>query len=234
MRGILDLFRVLGLRTQLAAPTGRAAKRLSEVTGADASTIHRLLEAQFDPETSVMSFCHDEAQPLKIDAMIVDETSMVDVQLMASLLRALPQQCKLILVGDPDQLPAVGAGNLFSDFIRSGVLHTVRLETIFRQAQQSLIVTNAHRIVHGEMPDIMQKNNDFFFFHRTEFDQAAVLLPEYRTMEIGQLNDSVALKALRQICGVYIVLRHRQSGVGIHQQCRKQEQNSQNYYTPTV
>lgn len=167
MSGILEMFRSLGLKTQLAAPTGRAAKRLSEVTGTDASTIHRLLEAQFDTETGVMSFVHDESEPLKIDAMIVDETSMVDLQLMASLLRALPQNCKLILVGDPDQLPAVGAGNLFSDLIRSGVVHTVRLETIFRQAQQSLIVMNAHAVNHGELPELSAVDKDFFFLKRT-------------------------------------------------------------------
>ena len=112
MSGILSLFDSMKVKTQLAAPTGRAAKRLSEVTEREASTIHRLLEAQFDEATGLMSFFHDEDEPLKIDAMIVDETSMVDLQLMLSLLRALtPEDCRLILVGDPDQLPSVGAGN---------------------------------------------------------------------------------------------------------------------------
>ena len=166
MTGILDLFDAMGLKTQLAAPTGRAAKRLSEVTGRDASTIHRLLEAQFDPETGAMSFFHDEDEPLKLDAMIVDEASMVDLQLMASLLRALPRDARLLLVGDPDQLPAVGAGNLFSDLIRSGVVRTVRLTEIFRQAQQSLIVMNAHAINHGELPVLNATDRDFFFLRR--------------------------------------------------------------------
>ena len=124
--GILDLFDRMKLKSLLAAPTGRAAKRLTELTGREASTIHRLLEAQFDPESGAMVFLHDEDEPLKVDAMVVDETSMVDLQLMQSLLRALPAQCRLVLVGDPDQLPSVGAGNLFSDLIRSGVVPTVR------------------------------------------------------------------------------------------------------------
>lgn len=166
MTGILDLFDSLGMKSQLAAPTGRAAKRLAEVTGREASTIHRLLEAQFDPETGVMSFYHDEDEPLKIDAMIVDETSMVDLQLMTSLLRALKPNCRLILVGDPDQLPAVGAGNLFSDLIRSGIVKTVRLTEIFRQAQESLIVMNAHAVNHGEPPVLTATNKDFFFLKR--------------------------------------------------------------------
>ena len=166
MTGILDLFDAMGLKTQLAAPTGRAAKRLSEVTGREASTIHRLLEAQFDPETGAMSFFHDEDEPLKLDAMIVDEASMVDLQLMASLLRALPPDARLLLVGDPYQLPAVGAGNLFSDLIRSGVVRTVRLTEIFRQAQRSLIVMNAHAINHGELPVLNATDRDFFFLRR--------------------------------------------------------------------
>jgi len=166
MSGILSLFDSLKIKTQLAAPTGRAAKRLSEVTGREASTIHRLLEAQFDEATGMMSFFHDEDEPLKIDAMIVDETSMVDLQLMLSLLRALKPGCRLILVGDPDQLPSVGAGNVFSDCIRSGKIAAVRLNEIFRQAQQSLIVMNAHAVNRGELPDLSRKDRDFFFMKR--------------------------------------------------------------------
>ncbi len=166
MAGILDLFERMGLKTLLAAPTGRAAKRLSECTGKEASTIHRLLEAQFDPESGLMFFFHNEENPLKADAMVVDETSMVDILLMQSLLRALPEKCRLVLVGDPDQLPSVGPGNLFSDLIRSGVIPTVRLTEIFRQAQESLIVMNAHAVNHGELPDLTVKKQDFFFLRR--------------------------------------------------------------------
>ena len=166
MSGILSLFDSMKVKTQLAAPTGRAAKRLSEVTEREASTIHRLLEAQFDEATGLMSFFHDEEEPLKIDAMIVDETSMVDLQLMLSLLRALTPNCRLILVGDPDQLPSVGAGNVFSDLIRSGKIATVRLTEIFRQAQESLIVMNAHAVNRGALPDLSRKDKDFFFMRR--------------------------------------------------------------------
>lgn len=168
MAGILQLFGALGLKTQLAAPTGRAAKRLSEVTGRDASTIHRLLEAQFDEASGALVFYHDEHAPLACEAMIVDETSMVDLPLMASLLRALKPGCRLILVGDPDQLPPVGPGNVFSDLIRSGVAQTVRLTKIFRQAQQSLIVMNAHAVNQGELPVLNVTDRDFFFLRRLD------------------------------------------------------------------
>lgn len=166
MAGILQLFDALKLKTQLAAPTGRAAKRLSEVTGRDASTIHRLLEAQFDEASGAMAFFHDEHAPLPCEAIIVDETSMVDLPLMAALLRALKPGCRLILVGDPDQLPPVGPGNVFSDLIRSGVAQTVRLTKIFRQAQQSLIVMNAHAVDQGELPVLTATDRDFFFLRR--------------------------------------------------------------------
>ena len=168
MAGILQLFDELKLKTQLAAPTGRAAKRLSEVTGREASTIHRLLEAQFDEQTGAMAFYHDEDAPLSCDAMIVDETSMVDLPLMASLLKALKPGCRLLLVGDPDQLPPVGPGNVFSDLIRSGMVQTVRLTQIFRQAQKSLIVMNAHAVNQGELPRLTATDRDFFFLRRRD------------------------------------------------------------------
>ena len=120
------MFEQKGVKTLLAAPTGRAAKRLSELTGSEASTIHRLLEAQISPETGEMYFTRDEDNPLECGALIVDETSMVDVLLMHSLLLALPERARLILVGDADQLPSVGAGNLFSDLIRSGACAPLR------------------------------------------------------------------------------------------------------------
>ena len=166
MAGLLRLFDKMKLETCLAAPTGRAAKRLSECTGREASTIHRLLEAQYDPETGAMCFYHDEDVPLKTDVMVVDETSMVDILLMQSLLRALPRNCRLILVGDPDQLPSVGPGNLFSDLIRSETVPTVRLTEVFRQAQESLIVMNAHAVNRGELPELTVKDRDFFFMKR--------------------------------------------------------------------
>ena len=166
LNAVLELLGRMQLRCLLAAPTGRAAKRLSEVTGEDASTIHRLLEAGIDPATGKMFFARDEDNPLKCDAVIVDEMSMVDVALLHSLLQAIPQGKRLILVGDPDQLPPVGPGFPFGDMLRSGVLPTVHLTEIFRQARESLIVMNAHRVNQGEMPDLKCVTSDFFFMRR--------------------------------------------------------------------
>lgn len=178
LAGILALFDRLQRETLLAAPTGRAAKRLSELTGCEASTIHRLLEAQVSPETGEMYFRHDEDEPLKCDALIVDEMSMVDVLLMHSLLRALPEDATLILVGDPDQLPSVGAGNLFSDLIRSDAVRTIALTEIFRQARESLIVMNAHAVNHGELPVLTAKDRDFFFMKRRSAESVVQTVAE--------------------------------------------------------
>ncbi len=163
LNGILSLYSQMGLKCVLAAPTGRAAKRLTEVTGEDASTIHRLLEAGIDPHTGNLFFFRDEENPLKADAVIVDEMSMVDIQLLHALLQAVPAGTRLILVGDPDQLPPVGPGSPFSDMLRSDVLPCVKLTEIFRQAQQSLIVMNAHRVNQGQMPELRETKKDFFF-----------------------------------------------------------------------
>ena len=168
LRGVLALFEAMGLETALAAPTGRAAKRLGELCGTEASTIHRLLETGFDPQSGKLVFTHDSYDPLNVDAVIVDETSMVDIVLMSALLDALPGGCRLVLVGDPDQLPSVGPGNLFSDLIRSEVVPTVRLTEIFRQAAQSAIIRNAHMVNHGEVPDLRRNDNDFFFMIRRD------------------------------------------------------------------
>lgn len=166
VNGILALYDRLGLACVLAAPTGRAAKRLTEVTGRDASTIHRLLEAGIDQHTGNLYFTRDEDNPLKADAVIVDEMSMVDIQLLHSLLQAIPDSARLILVGDPDQLPPVGPGFPFSDMLRSGLLPSVRLTEIFRQAQQSLIVMNAHQVNQGQLPELRNVKSDFFFLRQ--------------------------------------------------------------------
>ena len=163
LNGILSLYDQMGLKCVLAAPTGRASKRLSEVTSHDASTIHRLLETDIDPHTGKLFFLRDEANPLKADAVIVDEMSMVDIQLLYALMQAIPNRCRLILVGDPDQLPPVGPGFPFSDMLRSNMLPGIRLTEIFRQAQQSLIVMNAHRVNRGQLPELRDVKNDFFF-----------------------------------------------------------------------
>ena len=186
LNGILELLGRMQLRCLLAAPTGRAAKRLSEVTGEDASTIHRLLEAGIDPATGKMFFARDEENPLKCDAVIVDEMSMVDIQLLHSLLQAIPQGKRLILVGDPDQLPPVGPGFPFGDMLRSGVLPSVRLTEIFRQAQQSLIVMNAHRVNQGEMPDLKCVTSDFFFMRRSSEEAVCSLIRDLCAARLPQ------------------------------------------------
>ena len=173
LNGILEVFGRMQLRCLLAAPTGRAAKRLTEVTGEDASTIHRHLEAGIDPHTGRMHFAKDEENPLKADVIIVDEMSMVDIQLLHSLLRAIPAGKRLILVGDPDQLPPVGPGFPFADCLRANCLPSVRLTEIFRQAQQSLIVMNAHRVNGGQMPELRDRTNDFFFLPCRSEEQVA-------------------------------------------------------------
>ena len=184
LNGILELLGQMQLKCLLAAPTGRAAKRLTEVTGEDASTIHRLLEAGIDPETGRMVFARDEDNPLKADVVIIDEMSMVDVQLLHSLLQAVPANKRVILVGDPDQLPPVGPGFPFSDMLRSGQLPTVRLTEIFRQAQQSLIVMNAHRVNRGELPELKVTNSDFFFMRRQSEDSVAQLIRDLCTTRL--------------------------------------------------
>ena len=176
LNGVLSVFQQMGLRCVLSAPTGRAAQRLSEVTGQEASTIHRLLETTVDPNTGQMYFLRDENNPLKADVVIVDEMSMVDVLLLHSLLRAVPSRARLILVGDPDQLPPVGPGSPFADCLGSRALHSVRLTEIFRQAQESLIVMNAHRVNHGELPELRNVKSDFFFIRcRSEQEVAATV-----------------------------------------------------------
>lgn len=173
LRGILSLFDQMRLETMLAAPTGRAAKRLGELCGQDAMTIHRLLETQYDPESGKLAFIHDETNPLRADAVIIDETSMVDILLMRALVGALKNGCRLILVGDPDQLPSVGPGNLLSDLIRSRCIPTVHLTEVFRQAAESAIVRNAHSINQGIMPDLRSNKGDFFFLRRNDPEAAA-------------------------------------------------------------
>ena len=163
VNGILSLYDQMGMKYALAAPTGRAAKRLTEVTGQEASTIHRLLGAGIDPHSGELFFSKNEEDPLKVDAVIVDEMSMVDVLLLHSLLKAIPQRARLILVGDPDQLPPVGPGFPFNDMLRAKTLPTVRLTEIFRQAQESLIVMNAHSVNAGNMPELRNRKSDFFF-----------------------------------------------------------------------
>ena len=173
LRGILGLFEALGLETALAAPTGRAAKRLSELCDMEATTIHRLLGAGYDQELGQPAFSKDEEDPLDAQAIIVDEVSMVDVPLMAALLRAMKNECRLVLVGDPDQLPSVGPGRVFDHLIRSSVVPTICLTEIFRQARESAIIRSAHAVNQGIFPQVDNRNKDFFFLRRLQGNRAA-------------------------------------------------------------
>ena len=166
VKGIIQLMKNRGLKVCLAAPTGRAAQRMEELTGYEASTIHRLLEVEFKENDASQSFVHNLKNPLDCDAVIVDELSMVDVTLFAALLDALPLHCRLIMVGDQDQLPPVGAGNVLRDMIDSGVIPVVVLDKVFRQAMKSRIITNAHRVVKGEMPEFDNSAESDFFLLR--------------------------------------------------------------------
>ncbi len=162
LNAIISLYMQCGLKVLLCAPTGRAAQRMSEVTGQEAKTIHRLLEVSWDKNEHPI-FQRNERNILDCDALIIDELSMVDVSLFESVLRALPLGCRLVMVGDSDQLPSVGAGNVLGDLIASKQVPTVQLTEIFRQSMTSLIVTNAHKIVKGEMPEVRRTDSDFFF-----------------------------------------------------------------------
>ncbi len=182
VRGITQIFGARKQRVLLAAPTGRAAKRLTQATGSDAKTIHRLLE--FNPRS--WTFTRDRENPLEADVVVVDEVSMLDIELAAHLLEAIPPGCRLVLVGDADQLPSVGPGNVLRDLIASGVVPLVRLDHIFRQAEASRIVVNAHRINSGRMP-IAEGNNadaDFFFVARDDPVEAAELAVDFAARRI--------------------------------------------------
>lgn len=164
INAIIEIMDRMKLSVKLAAPTGRAAKRMSQLTGMEAQTIHRLLGTQI--ENGVMTFVHNETNPLKADVIIIDEVSMIDAELMASFLYAVKHGAKLILSGDSDQLPSIGAGNVLRDIIESGAIPVICLNQIFRQASKSLIILNAHRINNGEMPDLSVKDADFFYIRK--------------------------------------------------------------------
>lgn len=162
LNAIIKILEINGQNVELAAPTGRAAQRMSELTHKEAKTIHRMLEATIDKNFKTR-FKKNEHNLLDCDALIVDEASMIDVELFCSLIKALPLGCRLIIVGDSDQLPSVGPGNILGDLIASETIPYVKLTEIFRQALDSLIVTNAHKIVNGTLPDLDKKNSDFVF-----------------------------------------------------------------------
>jgi exodeoxyribonuclease V alpha subunit len=207
VRTMLRVFEAEGLRVSLAAPTGRAAKRLAETTGREAKTIHRLLGVNFTQ--GYMAFERNEGSPIDADVIILDETSMIDVLLMSHFLAAVRPGTRLVLVGDVDQLPSVGAGSLLKDVIASGVVGVVRLTEIFRQAQLSMIVTNAHRVNRGEMP-VFNRNlvkgvdADFFFIREEDPEKVTELvrdlvarrLPRY--MKCNPIDDIQVMAPMRR------------------------------------
>lgn len=176
LNGVIKILKAQKKRILLCAPTGRAAKRMSDLTGEPARTIHRLLEVDFTAKGE-LKFKRNETNPLPADVVIADEMSMVDALLMCSLVRAIKPTSKFIMVGDSNQLPSVGAGNVLKDLIASHYIPSVELKEIFRQAAQSLIVTNAHRIVNGEFPVLDDRQNDFFFMNKSlESDIAELVI----------------------------------------------------------
>ena len=236
VRAVLGLFDRLGLNTALAAPTGRAAKRMSELSGQEASTIHRLLGANFMGDGQGLSFCHDEENPLEIDALILDECSMVDILLAQSLLLALPPHCRLVLVGDADQLPAVGPGNFFSDIIRSEAIPTVRLNEVFRQAEASGIIRAAHCINQGKQIDLSKKEEDFFFLKRnsastivdTVVDLVARRLPE--NMQISPQEVQVLSPSRKGDAGTYALNLRLQEALNPKMPEKTERQVGQNLF----
>lgn len=207
VRGMLEFFDAVGLEVVLAAPTGRAAKRLSELCGREAKTIHRLLEAGCRGAEGRTTFARGRDNPIDGDVVILDEVSMIDITLMEALLEALPPKTRLILVGDADQLPPVGPGNFLRDIIGSGCIKTVELDEIFRQAQRSAIVRNAHAINHGEMPEPGGRDGDFFVMRKsspqdvmtTVTELCRARLPQYYGFKPSQIQ--VLTPARRQAGG---------------------------------
>jgi exodeoxyribonuclease V alpha subunit len=196
VNGILLILRAKKVRCALCAPTGRAARRLSETTGLEAKTIHRLLEI----EPAAGRFKRNEFQPVECDLLVVDECSMVDVPLMNHLLRALPANASLLLVGDMDQLPSVGPGMVLRNLIDSGVVPVVRLTEVFRQAAHSRIVTTAHRVNQGLMPEASGKEGDFFFVDRDEPGRIAATLIEMVKQRIPAKFKFDALRDIQVLC----------------------------------
>lgn len=206
---IINMFKLNKKKVVLAAPTGRAAKRMSETTGEEARTIHRLLEMAFDIEDRPI-FMKNEDEPIDADVLIVDEASMIDIFLMDSLLKAVGPKTRLILVGDADQLPSVGAGNVLRDIISSGVITVIRLNEIFRQAQESDIVMNAHRINNGQEIIANKKGSDFFFINRDNEEEIAM---EIESLVNGRLSKFCKVDPLTDI---QVLSPMRRGNVGVN------------------
>ncbi len=200
---IMDVFEQCGFQTAIAAPTGRAAKRITETSGYPASTIHRLLEYYYSEGEDTMRFGKNEEEPLEYDVVIVDEASMIDIMLMQGLISAISKGTRLILVGDADQLPSVGAGNVLRDIIESEIIYSVKLTEIFRQAKESMIVVNAHRINKGEYPDCNGKDKDFFLLRKNgEKETVSTLLDLCVRRLPNYYNDCVAMRDVQVLTPV--------------------------------
>lgn len=229
VQAILTLFQRMGLDVLLLAPTGRAAKRMSEVCHQEAQTIHRALGMNYNELTGEVTFRKNVKEPLEADAVIVDEMSMVDLELMQALLMALRPGCRMVMVGDPDQLPSVGAGNVFADLRRSGVIPTVALKEIFRQARQSAIIRNAYAVNGGQAPDLGSGQNDFFFMCRRSADRLVQTVVELVSVRLPQ-NMGIPADAIQVLsatrkgsCGTATLNRALQSALNPPKPGRQQK-----------
>jgi len=209
IKSIISLMLKLEKKVLLAAPTGRAAKRMSELCQMEAKTIHRLLEMGYNDQELTQQFFRNEDNPLDADVVIIDEMSMVDIMLMNSLLKAIPLGTRLIMVGDSDQLPSVGAGNVLRDIIDSDVVYTAKLIEIFRQAEESMIVVNAHKINNGGQPTLNEKNSDFYFVHRSD---ASSLCDTIADLCLERLPKAYAINSISQI---QVITPQRKSPIGV-------------------
>ncbi len=199
LNAIISILKSKDLEVCLAAPTGRAAKRMTELTGYEAKTIHRLLEADWGGDEK-MRFGRNEQNPLKCDVLVIDEMSMVDILLFESLLRAVRLGTRIIMVGDADQLPSVGAGNVLADILASGHIHSVCLTKVFRQAMESLIITNAHKIIEGEEPELSVKTSDFFMLNTLDSLSASELVVDLCTNRLPQAYKFNPLTDIQVLC----------------------------------
>ena len=230
LRGIVALYRRMGLDVALLAPTGRAAKRLGEVTDCDAQTIHRALGMSYNDLTGQAAFKKNGSDPLEAHAVIVDEMSMVDLELMQALLEALRPGCRLVLVGDPDQLPSVGAGNVLGDLRRSTVVPTVSLTQVFRQAEQSAIIRNAHAVNMGQPPQLDSNQGDFFFLCRRSPDRLVQTVVELcrdrlpRNMNIPAEQIQVLSPTRKGACGTVSLNRALQAALNPPSPQKRQKQ----------
>jgi len=199
LKAMIEMFGHRDMVIELAAPTGRAAKRMSELTGCEAKTLHRLLGVEWG-EDGKQHFCKNQQDPLDCDVIIVDEVSMIDSRLFENMLKALRLDCRIILVGDSDQLPSVSAGNVLGDLISSNAFEVVRLDKIFRQAKSSAIITNAHKIVNGEDADLTVRDSDFFFLHKASAEDAVETVISLCSERLPLAYSFDAVKDIQVLC----------------------------------